>query len=170
MQRVLITGMSGTGKTSLIRELARRGYKAVDTDDDWPAWVTPVPDTAEFGPTDEPDWQWREDLIQGLLSSDDADLLFISGCATNQGKFYPQFDHVILLSAPPELIVERLATRTNNSYGKRPEEVARVLSYKESVEPRLRRTASLEIDTRASLDEVVEKVLALVRPVTPPPA
>ena len=33
MKRVLLTGMSGTGKSTVINELAARGYKAVDTDD-----------------------------------------------------------------------------------------------------------------------------------------
>ena len=33
MKRVLITGMSGTGKSTVIAELAARGYKAVDVDE-----------------------------------------------------------------------------------------------------------------------------------------
>ena len=36
MKRVLLTGMSGTGKSAVIRELAARGYKAIDGDDGWP--------------------------------------------------------------------------------------------------------------------------------------
>src|SRR5215470_14919911 len=35
MKRVLLTGMSGTGKSSVIRALADLGYKAIDTDDGW---------------------------------------------------------------------------------------------------------------------------------------
>lgn len=42
LKRVLITGMSGTGKSTVIRELALRGYKAIDTDyDDLSVFVPP---------------------------------------------------------------------------------------------------------------------------------
>lgn len=35
-----MTGMSGTGKSTLIRELVLRGYKASDTDyDGWSHWL-----------------------------------------------------------------------------------------------------------------------------------
>jgi hypothetical protein len=34
MRRILVTGMSGTGKSSVIGELAARGYWAVDADSD----------------------------------------------------------------------------------------------------------------------------------------
>ena len=36
MSAVLVTGMSGTGKSSALAELGRRGYRVVDTDD--PGW------------------------------------------------------------------------------------------------------------------------------------
>ena len=34
VKRILLTGMSGTGKSKVIGELAARGYKAVDADCD----------------------------------------------------------------------------------------------------------------------------------------
>lgn len=106
---------------------------------------------------------WREDRIQELLSSDDAEVLFLSGCSPNQGKFYPQFDHIVLLTAPAAVLVARLATRTTNSYGKHPDEVARVLALQQTVEPLLRRGAGVEVDTSAPLDQVVATVLRLVQ-------
>src|SRR3712207_4109306 len=165
VKRVLLTGMSGTGKSTVIAELAARGYKAVDADsDEFSEWVEVTGDSGVPGSPVEPDrdWVWREDRIQALLSTQDADVLFLSGCAPNMGKFLPQFDHIILLSAPAEVIIARLAARTNNPYGKHPDQVASVLHNLETVEPLLRRAAGHEIDTRACLNDVVTILLRLV--------
>lgn len=162
MKRVLLTGMSGTGKSTVSTELAARGYKAVDTDDDGLSEVVSVPEDGPTGLAPGQDWVWREDRIHDLLATEDADMLFVGGCAPNQGKFYPWFDHIILLSAPAPVIVARLATRTNKPYGKRPEDVARVLGLLQTIEPLLRRGAGHEIDTSVSLNQVVANVLRIV--------
>lgn len=157
--------MSGAGKSTVISELAARGYKAVDADsEELSEWVEVSDDSDVPGSPVEPnrDWVWREDRIQALLSSEDTDVLFLSGCAANMKKFLPQFDQIVLLSAPTNVIVERLVTRTNNHYGKHPDEVARVLDLLETVEPLLRRVAGHEIDTSVSLDDVVSNLLRLV--------
>lgn len=151
MKKVLLTGMSGVGKSTLVEALAARGYRAVDVDQ--PGWSQHTPDG---------DWVWCESRVQELLATEDGAWLFISGCAENQVLFHSQFDHIVLLSAPTEVIVGRLATRTNNQYGKRPEELAEVLAYIATVEPRLRRIASCEVDTSVPFDGVVAQVLHLV--------
>jgi dephospho-CoA kinase len=169
VKRVLITGISGVGKSTVTEALAARGYKSVDADtDEFSQWVTVEDDAGIPGTPVEVDrdWMWREDRIDALLSNEDAGVLFVSGCAANMGRFVPRFDHVVLLSAPAEVIVERLGTRTNNPYGKRPDEVARVLDLRDSVEPVLRNIAEHEIDTSASLDDIVTTLLRLVYPQT----
>jgi dephospho-CoA kinase len=150
MKRVLLTGMSGTGKSSVVRELVARGYKAVDTD---------------YGFSElQPDGRqlWREDAVEALLAIEDADVLFVAGCEENQVKFHPQFDHIVLLSAPLETLLERLATRMDNPYGKDPEELRRFLEDVETVEPLLRRVAHHEVRTTAPLEDVVATVIRLV--------
>jgi shikimate kinase len=159
MKRVLITGMSGTGKSTDIRTLAARGYAAIDTDEDgWHEWAD-VPGHPEAGIPAGVDRVWREDRMRDLLAREESQILFVSGCVPNQGGFYDRFDHIVLLSAPKAVIIERLTTRTTNPYGKQPDELAETLGYLETVEPLLRRGATLEIETRAPLEQVVAAIL-----------
>ncbi|MEV4706372.1 AAA family ATPase [Actinoplanes sp. NPDC049316] len=142
MAKVLITGMSGTGKSSALQALAARGHRTVDTDtDEWSRWTT-QPDGFR-------DWIWREDAMTALLDGHRAGDLFVAGCKSNQGGFYPRFDAVVLLSAPAEVLLARIAARTGNPYGKTPEERAEVLRHLAAVEPLLRATATAEIDATA---------------------
>ncbi len=118
MKRILITGMSGTGKSTVIRGLAARGHKAVDLDcDDYSEWVVVTNDSQPGTLVEvDRDWVWREDRVQELLSTDDGETLFVSGCASNMGKFRQQFDCMILLSAAAPVILHRLKTRQSNQY------------------------------------------------------
>lgn len=158
MKRILITGMSGTGKSTLVLRLAALGYRAIDTDWD-PEWEMLVDSGVEGTSTRE--WIWREERIESLLSTEGSDVVFVSACVSNQSKYYPCFDHIILLSAAIPVTVERLATRTNNPYGKCPQEVAAVLQFKRDIEPKLRRSATVEIDTNRPLDQVLQEIVAL---------
>ena len=163
MRRVLITGLSGVGKSSVIARLTALGYKAVDTD--YGGYFELVESDAatreRFGA--EMEWRWREDRIAALLDMEDADVLFVSGTSSNQPRFYGRFDRILLLTAPDEVMVERMRTRTNNPYGRDEDDVRRQLALKPLVEPLLRRAAHAVIDTSAPLDDVVERVLELAR-------
>ncbi|WP_067179931.1 AAA family ATPase [Microtetraspora niveoalba] len=157
MPKVLITGMSGTGKSTALQILASRGHRVVDTDyGHWSHWIT-LPDGSS-------DWVWREEAMTGLLAGHKDGGLFVAGCKSNQGTFYPQFDHVVLLSAPADVLLARVMARTNNPYGKRPEERDAILEDLRVVEPLLRATATMEIDTRAPIEHVVRQLDALVQP------
>ena len=81
-------------------------------------------------------------------------MLFVVGSDDAQVLFYPDFDHIVLLSAPREVMVERLTSRTNNAFGKSSQELAKVLADLETFEPFMRRDATYEIDTNRPLDDV----------------
>lgn len=154
MPTVLVTGMSGTGKSTVLQVLGERGYRVVDTDADaWSQWVT-LPDGSL-------DWVWREPAIAKLLADHRQGTLFVAGCKSNQGKFYSRFDHVALLSAPAEVLLARIATRNNNPYGKKSGDRDLILQHLAEIEPRLRATATIEIDASAPITRVVEQLEAL---------
>jgi adenylate kinase family enzyme len=151
MPKVLVTGMSGTGKSTALRYLGLRGHRVVDTDtSQWSRWVTLADGSA--------DWIWREDAMAALLAGHRHGRLFVAGCKSNQGLFYPKFDHVALLSAPADVLLARIAQRTGSPYGKRPGEREQILHYVATVEPRLRATATVEIDAAAPISEVVQRL------------
>jgi shikimate kinase len=77
-------------------------------------------------------------------------VVVVSGTVENQGRFYDRFDHVVLLSAPLDVLIERVTKRTNNPYGNDPEQHAEIAGYVATVEPLLRRGATLELDARRS--------------------
>jgi AAA domain len=162
--KVLVTGMSGTGKSSALAELGRRGYRVADTDErGWAEWV------AAPGEVGGGEWLWVEERMSELLDLDQADTLFVQGCVRNQGKFYPRFGAVVLLSAPAQVILDRVAERTTNDYGKARTERELILHHLEMVEPLLRAGCTHELDASRPLDDVVADLIAIseARPHTP---
>jgi dephospho-CoA kinase len=151
-----VTGMSGTGKSAALSELASRGYRVVDTDE--PGWSVWVENPAETGGGE---WLWVEERMSELLAEDAEAPLFVSGCVRNQGRFYDRFDAVVLLSAAPATILDRLATRSTNDYGKDPRERALVMEQLETVEPLLREGCTHELDAGRPLGEVVAELVRI---------
>ena len=154
-----MTGMSGTGKSSALAELGRRGYRVVDTDD--PGWREYREDPEPSDELHRGEWLWVEEKIAALLDSDDGRSLFVQGCVRNQSKFYDRFDAVVLLSAPADVLLDRIARRTTNDYGKTPLERAMVLADLAEIEPLLRQGCTHELDASRPLDEVVDDLIAI---------
>ena len=159
ISRILVTGMSGTGKSSALVELGRRGYRVVDTDD--PGWREYREYSESAGEVHRGEWLWVEEKITELLDSDDGRSLFVQGCVRNQSTFYDRFDAVVLLSAPADVILDRIARRTTNSYGKSPVERAMILDDLARVEPLLRDGCTHELDATRPLEEVVIDLIAI---------
>ncbi|GAS93893.1 putative uncharacterized protein [Mycolicibacterium canariasense] len=146
--------MSGVGKTTALDELRRRGFTAVDTDDD--DWIHVV--------AGEP--LWREPLIDGLLARDRDAPLFVQGTVANQVDFYHRFDAIVLLSAPTAVIFDRLSERTNNPFGKTEAERRRIAADIAEIEPLLRQSATHVVDTDRPRGAVADLLAAIAAEVT----
>lgn len=140
--------MSGVGKTTLLEVPRGRGLLTVDTDyDDWVL----------------ADGSWDEPRMERFLENQRE--VVVSGAVSNQGHFYERFEHVVLLSAPVDVLLRRVEKRTNNLYGHQPDQRAEIVRYVATVEPLLRRGATLELDGRRSPEELAGVVEELARQV-----
>jgi shikimate kinase len=142
--RVLVTGMSGAGKSTVLDELRRRGHLTLDTDYD--GWVLA-------------DGRWDEPRMSTFLNNHAT--VFVAGTVENQGLFYDRFDHLVLLSAPIHVLLQRVTDRTNNPYGKTAGDRAEIERYIGSVEPLLRLRASIELDSRRPASELADLIEGL---------
>jgi hypothetical protein len=88
MRRVLVTGMSGTGKSSALAEVQARDFRVVDTDE--PGWKERRGD----------ELVWREHRISELLARRRPDALRL-GLRLEPGRFYDRFDAVVLSARRP---------------------------------------------------------------------
>src|SRR5437867_9479889 len=122
----LVEGLSGAGKSSVYEELIRRGYKAISTDRAWAHHADP--DTGlRGGPR-----LWDQQRAVGELESAEPEVLFVCGSSRNRDRFLPYFTKIFNLCIDDDTMRRRLQERTNNDFGKQPEEVELMLTLNRS--------------------------------------
>src|SRR6185312_13225995 len=115
----LVEGLSGSGKSSVYDELIRRGYKAISTDRAWKSHADR--DTGLLGRP------WDEQKAVSELESPEPEVLFVCGSSGNRVRFLPYFTEIFNLRIDDGTMRRRLRERTNNDFGKQPEEVELML-------------------------------------------
>ena len=108
-----------------------------------------------------PGAMWDEPRLSALLANHPT--IAISGTAQNQGRFYDRFEHVIYLRVPVEVLLDRVAHRTNNPYGKTAEQQAAIARYVTEVEPSIRQTATIELDGLLPVSVLADRVEQCLR-------
>ena len=156
MVAVLITGMSGAGKSTALLALARLGFEVVDTDDpaDHEGWIEVV--------DEEP--LWRLAAIEGLLARPRDVHLFVAGTVANQGAVAHRFDAIVLLTAPLAVLLDRVVARTN-PFGRSLQDRAAIAHDAAQIEPLLRAAATHIVDATDSPQRVVTSLVAVAEEV-----
>lgn len=164
--RYLITGVAGTGKSTLAKELRRRGYAAYDTEEGFSYYADKQTGQRVERPH-EPTQEWYdghervfdEKVLMNLIKKHADETLFICSITANQAKFYPQFDKLFLLTAPDDIITHRLGTRTNNYFGRHPLDLQRVIGRHQQFDDELKALGAVTIDSTHHIEEVADEIL-----------
>ena len=143
--------MSGTGKSTALAELERRGFRVVDTDD--PPW-------SEWSESDG-GYVWREDLVTELLAERRRPDALCLRHRLEPGTLLPTLRRSGAAERAGRSAPRANQSRTTNDYGKAPEERALILEQIAEVEPLLRAGCTHEIDAAQPLDDVVEQLAAI---------
>jgi adenylate kinase family enzyme len=160
----LIEGGSGTGKTSVCEELARRGYHVVHGDRELayqgdPETGEPLEDNT--GPAVHDHHLWRVDKVKALVADQREAVTFFCGGSRNFAKFIDLFNGVFVLEIDTETLARRLDDRREDEWGGQGRQAERDLIF------RLHRTkadvpgGSTAIDATAPLERVVDEILTL---------
>lgn len=155
----LIEGLSGAGKTTVGRELQRRGFSVVHGDDE----LAYRGDPATGEPTDViayEHWIWPVERVRELIADREADATFFCGGSRNFSEFIDLFDAVFLLEVDLDTLHRRLDQRPDEDWdGGRPtapEVMARLHRTREGSP-----TNGLVIDATQPVERVVEEILRL---------
>ena len=157
----LIEGVSGTGKTSVCSELARRGHHAVHGDRELAYRGDPVSGV----PTEGADHQhhvWDVARVRELVEDRRAPATFFCGGSRNSAAFIDLFDEVFVLHVDADTLRERLDQRPEDEWGARPEERALALRLHATQEDLP--SGGVVIDATRPLGEVVDDILRRVAP------
>jgi len=99
-----------------------------------------------------------EELAQRAAA--DARPVFLCGTTSNDNDIWDLFDRVIQLSVGDDVLQDRLAARTNNDYGKHPDDLGDILGWNGTIDGRHRASGAVVIDADRPVDDVVDDIVA----------
>ena len=165
--KILLTGIAGTGKSTIIQALNEQGITAIDLHDvpDLFSWQDKkTKETVPYIPVQSREWFEAVERLCDLEKLKDLidkyEHVVMAGTAGNQTDIMKLFDKTILLQANPDILVERMKTRTNKSgYGKTQAEQEDNIEWQKSFDPFIISQGALPLNTEGGLDEVVNKII-----------
>ena len=167
---VWVTGLSGTGKSSIAAHLRELGHWSVDADDDgmsgWRSHETG--ELVPSPPVDQrpADWldrfSWCIDVrrVEELRPRSDGRVVFLVGAVENEAEVLALADVVVCLVADADTLGQRLTTRRTNDFGQAPGDIEAVLSWLGVYEERHVAIGAVMVDATQRLPGVVAEVLA----------
>lgn len=156
----LIEGVSGTGKSSVCRELRRRGYTAIDGDRELAYQGDPTTGEKTDGRCHE-HHIWHVEKVRALAANEDDDAAFFCGGSRNFNQFIDLFDEIFVLDVDAETLDKRLGNRDDDDWGKRESERELILRLHATGEDLPSR--GILLDATKPLASVVDEILNHVR-------
>lgn len=176
MSLIFITGISTSGKSTIAKELVKRGHEAYDTEHSgMSAWYNKETGerAAEFGEMPERTKEWL-DKHEWLISTERvAELskkaqagnkpIFLCGGSANEPEIRTMCSAVIWLKTNEETIRQRVNNPRDHDYGTRPHELARAIQSNKEKEAEYQNDDAVMVDATQPVKSVVDEILKVTR-------
>ncbi len=171
MSLIFITGVSGTGKSTVCQGLKSRGYEAYDVDDDglgrWQnkesGYIHPKSSIKAHQRTqsflDNHLWVVPRQKVEDLAKLAMNKKVFLCGVFSNENEMFDLFSKIIALTIDKETLINRIKSRTNNDFGKSEHELIHILDWHKEVNKSYKRSGHVIIDSTKGLDQVIDDII-----------
>ncbi|MBC7707608.1 AAA family ATPase [Polaromonas sp.] len=170
MPLLYITGPSGAGKSTVASELIRRGYQAYDADKHLCVWFNNETGKQVDYPHNKRDrgdeWQQHHSIkmvkerVATIARNAGNDVVFICGIAPNDLEVAKEyFDKVVCLLIDKQLMIKRVTTRDNNTYGHDSDQLNIMQQWYDRTVNKYQDHGAVMIDASKPINEVVDRVL-----------
>lgn len=170
---IFVTGVAGSGKSSVSRELNRLGHKAYDIEELDGMFKMVRKDTggdftdynnADMEKVKNADWICDRNKLKELLREQSDGIVFYCGVASNNYEIISFFNQTILLKASAEVVRERLSNREGtDDMGNTAENRDWVLSWKDGWENKMVEQGAIIVEADGNSTEVAQKVIKAVK-------
>lgn len=173
-RKIYITGISGTGKTTLAKKLAELGYLSISIDEvpglcGWYNKETKKRVDYEADLTEDfiKAHEWLCDVVALKQFVDEAtvkEIPFIAaGVADNQDEYLSLFDTVVLLKCGPEIFLDRINKRIDNDFGKEASAQEFLRQSYQSYEKAMIEKGAIIVNAELPVDMVLEEFLHCIK-------
>lgn len=161
-----VTGTAGTGKSTVCRELEKRGVTTVDLDGTpglmtWVHKETGIPTSPGAELTKEflasHNWMCNLAVLTKLLAERPQPVVICGSC-DNVLDIMDMSDQTFILVCEPEVFLPRIASRTDNEYGKSEAAKNELLGYYESYRDDCIERGAVSVDAAKPIDVVVDAI------------
>jgi len=166
--KILITGTSGTGKSTVAAVLREQGFDAIETDYDQRIayWENKSSGHPEVMPSPYPqdwysthDWKWDVGVLRDVLAMSPR-ITFVCDDSLNKAEAFTLFDRLVVLKVDDDTLTARLQSRTNNPFGKSRDELQWVLDQSAAIVQELALAGATVINASRPIDQVVDDILS----------